>query len=86
MRAQADREELELGRAQGKLLPVSDVTDWLLGRLSILRERILHLPQRIAHRLEGLTKEEINARLMAETEELLRSFEWRNNGGQSTGR
>lgn len=75
VRAQADREELELGKALGTLIPAIDVeTNWL-EKLAVVRERLLGLPSRVAHHLEGCSKEEIQERLTAANEEALRSIE-----------
>jgi len=75
VRAQADREELELGRALGAMLVASEVQTGWLEKLGVLRERILGLPSRIAHQVEGRGRDEIQERLTAASEDALRSIE-----------
>jgi len=75
VRAQADREELELGKALGSTLAVKDVHANWSEKLAILRERLLGLPSRVAHQLEGRNEDEIQTRLTEAAEEALLAIE-----------
>lgn len=59
VKAQADREELELAQKRGELIPVSVHEERLMYHLTTLRQNLLALPGRVAPRLEGLPRQEI---------------------------
>ncbi len=63
IRAQADREELELARARASLVPVEAVREFITQHNRTVRQRILTLPSRIAHQLEGESRDVIEAKL-----------------------
>lgn len=63
IRAQADREELELAKARASVVPIETVREFITEHNRTVRQRILALPSRIAHLLEGETRDVIEAKL-----------------------
>jgi phage terminase Nu1 subunit (DNA packaging protein) len=63
VKAQADREELELARARGELIPVEMYQERMAGHIVAAKQRILALPSRISHQLEGENRNVIKQKL-----------------------
>ena len=54
-RLQADREELEIAKARGQLVPAEDVRQTLLAAGAVFASQLDALPARLAHELVGIT-------------------------------
>jgi phage terminase Nu1 subunit (DNA packaging protein) len=63
IKAQADREELELGARRGELVPVAMYEQEVGVTFNVLRQRLLTLPAQLAPHLEGENRAVIKARL-----------------------
>jgi phage terminase Nu1 subunit (DNA packaging protein) len=72
--AQADREELELAKVRGELIPVSLFEQVMSKHITSARQRLLTLPSNVAHMLEGETRDVIKGRLAAEIRNVLTSM------------
>jgi phage terminase Nu1 subunit (DNA packaging protein) len=72
--AQADREELELSKLRGELIPVSLFEQVMSKQITSARQRLLTLPGSVAHMLEGETRDVIKVRLTAEIRTVLNSM------------
>jgi phage terminase Nu1 subunit (DNA packaging protein) len=63
VKAQADREELELGARRGELVPATVYEQEVGVIFTVLRQRLLTLPARLAPHLEGENRTVVKARL-----------------------
>jgi phage terminase Nu1 subunit (DNA packaging protein) len=87
IKAQADREELELSARRGELIPV-DVYEKELGEIfTVLRQRLLTLPARLAPHLEGENRIVVKTRLDNAIREALNALsnEFANGNADHTG-
>jgi hypothetical protein len=69
--AQAERAELKLGLERGELVRVADVTTVMSNAFITLRTQLLSTPNKLAARLENVTKEQAAKLLTVEIERLL---------------
>jgi phage terminase Nu1 subunit (DNA packaging protein) len=72
--AQADREELELAKLRGELIPASLFEQLMSKQITSARQRLLTLPGNVAHMLEGENRDVIKVRLAAEIRNVLSSM------------
>lgn len=72
--AQADREELELAKLRGELIPASLFEQLMSKQITSARQRLLTLPGNVAHMLEGENRDVIKVRLAAEIKNVLTSM------------
>lgn len=72
VQAQAEKAELEAKELQGKLIPTQEVEEYWIDFVSNCRSKLLALPSKLAHRIEGAdTHNEIEDLLEAEVHEAL---------------
>jgi phage terminase Nu1 subunit (DNA packaging protein) len=73
-RAQADREELELSKARGDLIPMQVYRDRMASHIVTARIHLLSMPARVVPALEGRNRRQMEDRLIDEVHTVLRSL------------
>lgn len=72
LKAQADKAELDLKERQGELVSIEDVVKDVASEYTILRQRLLSIPNKLAMPLSSVTQpHEVQQILQAEIVELL---------------
>lgn len=75
VQAQAEKAELEAKELQGKLIPTQEVEEYWTDFVSNCKAKILALPNKLAHRIEGAeTNSEIEDLLTIEVHEALQEL------------
>jgi phage terminase Nu1 subunit (DNA packaging protein) len=73
-RARADREELELSKARGDLIPMQVYRDRMASHIVTARIHLLSMPARVVPALEGRNRRQMEDRLIDEVHTVLRSL------------